>query len=261
MGQYVLNRSISAFWRGSRKSIGPGRLCSLQGVRRRLNSDLTAWPPARLARSRDTALWAAAFPVGARRTVASHRRRRDRTNDRANNPLREHEQLERQEPIGRTASTSSRFSSGRDRSNTRASRRHPAKERRAQSGLRERVECPGARPRAIDHESGLRDLRVHGAKVFPSIEDAQHALCPPYKTFTPDKSAHAVYDQLFPLYRALYFGLGDPTSAPVAMGDVLPRLREIAADVHTSDANRPRLRSSSAGQPLEELGHSTAELR
>ena len=70
------------------------------------------------------------------------------------------------------------------------------------------------------------------ADVFPSIDDAQRALCPPYKTFTPDKHAHTVYEQLFPLYRSLYFSLGNPASAPVAMGDVLPRLREIAAQVH-----------------------------
>jgi L-ribulokinase len=69
------------------------------------------------------------------------------------------------------------------------------------------------------------------AGVFPTLEAAQKALCPPYRIVEPIASEHAVYEQLFPIYRDLYFSLGVPGSAPVAMGGVLPELRGIAADV------------------------------
>jgi len=38
----------------------------------------------------------------------------------------------------------------------------------------------------------------------------------------------AVYEKLFALYRKAYFALGTRSSAPVAMGDILPELRIIA---------------------------------
>jgi L-ribulokinase len=67
------------------------------------------------------------------------------------------------------------------------------------------------------------------AKAFPSIEDAQNALVPPHRTFTPQPDSVAIYDELYPLYKRLYFGLGAKDSAPVEIGDVLPQLRKIAA--------------------------------
>ena len=68
--------------------------------------------------------------------------------------------------------------------------------------------------------------------MFHTIGSAQQALCPEYKTFTPDTGAHAVYERLFPTYRSLYFSMGEPTSKPVAIGAILPALREIAARNH-----------------------------
>ena len=65
-------------------------------------------------------------------------------------------------------------------------------------------------------------------KAFPSIEEAQKALCPPHKTFEPDPESFAVYQQLYGLYHRLYFALGDKNSPAVAIGDVLPELRRIA---------------------------------
>ncbi|MGC2656848.1 MAG: ribulokinase, partial [Bryobacteraceae bacterium] len=44
------------------------------------------------------------------------------------------------------------------------------------------------------------------AGAFPSIEAAQRALCPPHRTFLPQPEAVAVYEELYPLYRKLYFG-------------------------------------------------------
>jgi L-ribulokinase len=69
------------------------------------------------------------------------------------------------------------------------------------------------------------------AGAFGTIEEAQKALCPRFRTVEPDPRASAVYEKLFPLYRKLYFGLGNPASEAVSIGDVLPALRRIAADV------------------------------
>jgi L-ribulokinase len=40
------------------------------------------------------------------------------------------------------------------------------------------------------------------------VEQAQDALCPTYKTVEPDPVSAGVYQELFALYRRLYFGLG-----------------------------------------------------
>ncbi|HVA58442.1 MAG: ribulokinase [Gemmatimonadaceae bacterium] len=67
------------------------------------------------------------------------------------------------------------------------------------------------------------------AGVFPSIVEAQRALCPPFREVKPDPAARATYDRLYAMWHDLYFAMGTPGSAPIAMGDVLPALREIAA--------------------------------
>jgi L-ribulokinase len=72
------------------------------------------------------------------------------------------------------------------------------------------------------------------AEAFPSIEDAQNALCPPFRTFVPDPASAAVYNEIYPLYRRLYFSMGRKNSEPVALGGVLPELRRIAARARQS---------------------------
>ncbi len=67
------------------------------------------------------------------------------------------------------------------------------------------------------------------AGVFRSVEEAQDALCPGYRTVEPDAAESAVYERLYRLFRKLYFGFGRAGAEPVAAGDVLPVLREIAA--------------------------------
>ena len=67
------------------------------------------------------------------------------------------------------------------------------------------------------------------AGTFKTIEEAQDALCPSYRTVEPDPAAARVYEELYPLYRKLYFGLGRAGAEAVAAGDVLPALRRIAA--------------------------------
>ena len=72
------------------------------------------------------------------------------------------------------------------------------------------------------------------AKVFYSIQEAQSALVPAYRIFTPHPASVAVYEELFRLYKRLYFALGAKKSEPVAIGDVLPQLRRLAAQARSS---------------------------
>jgi len=67
------------------------------------------------------------------------------------------------------------------------------------------------------------------AGTFRTVEEAQDALCPSYRTVEPDAEAGKVYDELFGLYEKLYFSLGRPESEPAALGEVLPALGKIAA--------------------------------
>jgi L-ribulokinase len=66
------------------------------------------------------------------------------------------------------------------------------------------------------------------AGTFKTVEEAQDVLCPTYRAVEPDPAQAAVYEELYALYKKLYFGLGRAGAAPVAAGDVLPSLRRIA---------------------------------
>jgi L-ribulokinase len=74
------------------------------------------------------------------------------------------------------------------------------------------------------------------AGTFKTLEEAQDALCPGYRVVEPRVESKEAYAQLYPIYRDLYFAMGNPKSAPLAVGRVLPRLREIAARVNRSPA-------------------------
>ena len=67
------------------------------------------------------------------------------------------------------------------------------------------------------------------AGAFKSIEEAQDALCPPYITIEPEAGSRSVYEELFGLYRQLYFGFGNKNSEPATLGAILPSLRRLAA--------------------------------
>jgi L-ribulokinase len=64
------------------------------------------------------------------------------------------------------------------------------------------------------------------------VEEAQGALCPSYQTVQPDARSAAIYQELFPIYRRLYFGMGRQNAEAVEIGGVLPALRRIAAEAH-----------------------------
>ncbi len=72
------------------------------------------------------------------------------------------------------------------------------------------------------------------AGTFKTVEETQDALCPTYKTFTPQESSRGVYDRLLDLYRRLYFSFGVRDSEPAAFGTVLPILRAVAAEAKRS---------------------------
>ena len=67
------------------------------------------------------------------------------------------------------------------------------------------------------------------AGTFKSIEEAQDAICPLYKTYEPDKTEKLVYDDLYALYSKLYFGFGDPGLK--GFSEVLPTLIRVAESV------------------------------
>lgn len=72
------------------------------------------------------------------------------------------------------------------------------------------------------------------AGTFKTVEEAQDKICPPHKVYQPDPEAQSVYNELYPLYRDLYFALGEPGKNPLAK--VLPTLIRIAESVHKASA-------------------------
>jgi len=76
--------------------------------------------------------------------------------------------------------------------------------------------------------SGIMALLAAGA--FKTIEEAQSAVCLRFRTVEPDPKAATIYEQLYPLYRDVYFALGRRDARPVELGRVLPELRRIAAE-------------------------------
>ncbi len=84
-------------------------------------------------------------------------------------------------------------------------------------------------PRSEVTSLGSAIFAFLAAGTFKTIEEAQDSLCPSYRTVEPDAAAVRVYEELYPLYRKLYFGLGRAGAEAVSAGDVLPVLRRIAA--------------------------------
>ena len=72
------------------------------------------------------------------------------------------------------------------------------------------------------------------AGIFPTVEEAQAKMCPGYETFLPVPDAARLYDDLYRLYRRVYFGFGDRTAAPQPLHDILRELRGIAATSRAS---------------------------
>ena len=77
--------------------------------------------------------------------------------------------------------------------------------------------------------SGIFALLAAGA--FSSVEAAQAKMCLGHKTFVPQPAAAPVYERLFKHYKDVYFALGSRGSTATRLGDVLPDLKRIAAEV------------------------------
>jgi L-ribulokinase len=65
------------------------------------------------------------------------------------------------------------------------------------------------------------------AGTFSTIEEAQERVCPSHRTFTPQTGAQKTYEELYSLFRRVYFSFGKSGQAN-EYGDVLPKLMQIA---------------------------------
>jgi L-ribulokinase len=63
--------------------------------------------------------------------------------------------------------------------------------------------------------------------VFKTIDEAQNHVCPSHTIFRPDPKQQKTCDDLYALYRRVYFGFGKPAGGN-GFGDVLPKLIQIA---------------------------------
>ena len=90
--------------------------------------------------------------------------------------------------------------------------------------------CPVLVPAKSVVSLGSAIFAFLAAGTFASIEEAQDKICPTYRTYEPEPAAQSVYNQLYPLYRELYFALGEPGKSRLA--DVLPKLIEVAESAH-----------------------------
>ena len=97
------------------------------------------------------------------------------------------------------------------------------------------VLVPAAPPTSIG--SGI--FAQLAAGIFPSIEAAQERMCPEHTIFTPEPAAAAVYEDLYGLFRRVYFSFGDAAAEPQSLADVLRRLKEIAAEAQRSRTALP----------------------
>lgn len=86
-------------------------------------------------------------------------------------------------------------------------------------------------PSSVPTSLGSGIIATLAARAFLSIEAAQAKLCPDFTIFTPMPQAATTYEKLYRLYRAAYFALGTHSAQPCALGQVLPELRKIAAEV------------------------------
>ncbi len=104
-------------------------------------------------------------------------------------------------------------------------RKNPVLNRIFASALDTPVLVPAGDPTSL----GSAIFAFLAAGTFRTIEEAQQALCLEYVTIEPDAQSARICEDLFGHFRRLYFSLGREDSAPVALGGLLPGLREIAS--------------------------------
>jgi L-ribulokinase len=58
------------------------------------------------------------------------------------------------------------------------------------------------------------------AGTFKTVEEAQAALSPGYKVIEPDSADASIYAKMYPLFRELYFELGERNGALATLGAI-----------------------------------------
>jgi len=91
-------------------------------------------------------------------------------------------------------------------------------------------------PAGIPTSLGSGIMALIAAGIYKTVEEAQAAVCLPFRTVEPDPRATTTYDRLYALYKDVYFALGQREAAAISLGRVLPSLREIAAGARRSEA-------------------------
>ena len=86
-------------------------------------------------------------------------------------------------------------------------------------------------PDGIPTSLGSGIFAMLAAGAFSSVEEAQAKMCLPHKTYQPETKAVRVYEELYQLYRKVYFAFGHSGAKAVELGDVLPKLIEIRSAV------------------------------
>ncbi len=89
-------------------------------------------------------------------------------------------------------------------------------------------------PSGVPTSLGSGIMALLAAGVYKNIEEAQAAVCLPLRTVEPDAKSAAVYEQLYGHYRNVYFAFGQRNADAAALGQVLPELRRIAAQVRSA---------------------------
>jgi L-ribulokinase len=87
------------------------------------------------------------------------------------------------------------------------------------------LNIPVLLPEADTTSLGSAIFAFLAAGAFSCVEEAQAALCPRYEVIEPIASGVRASQELFEIYKSLYFNLGQQDSAPVAIGPLLRRLR------------------------------------
>ncbi len=85
-------------------------------------------------------------------------------------------------------------------------------------------------PAGIPTSLGSGIMALLAAGVYKTIGEAQKAVCLPLRTVEPNSGAAATCEQLYSLYKDVYFALGRRDAKPLSLGRVLPELRRIATE-------------------------------
>src|SRR5277367_3985664 len=86
-------------------------------------------------------------------------------------------------------------------------------------------------PDGIPTSLGSGIFAFLAAGAFGSVEEAQQKMCLGHKTYQPELQAVQVYEEIYRLYRKVYFAFGQRNGKGVELGEVLPKLIEIRSSV------------------------------